>query len=39
MNEQTLLGLTDQGWVIWACLMALWTVFQGLLNLPARHTE
>jgi hypothetical protein len=28
----TSFGLTHEGWVMWACLMGLWTVIQALLN-------
>jgi hypothetical protein len=34
MNEATVLGMSTQAWVVWACAMALWTMVQGLLNLP-----
>jgi hypothetical protein len=32
MAENTLLALTDQAWVIWFCLMGLWTIMQVLFN-------
>ena len=33
MTEGTLFGLTDQAWVMWFCVMALWTIGQALFNL------
>ena len=33
MIESTVLGLTDGAWAVWACLMALWTGVQCMLNL------
>jgi hypothetical protein len=33
MTEGTLFELTQSGWVVWFCFMALWTVLQVLFNL------
>jgi hypothetical protein len=33
MTEGTLFGLTDQAWVMWFCVMGLWTIGQALFNL------
>ena len=35
----TVFGLTHEGWVMWACVMGLWTVIQGLLNVPQHEQE
>ncbi|HWZ71972.1 MAG TPA: hypothetical protein VN326_10930 [Casimicrobiaceae bacterium] len=32
MTEETLFELTQNGWVVWFCLMGLWTVMQVLFN-------
>ena len=33
MTEGTLFELTENGWVVWFCMMGLWTVMQVLFNL------
>ena len=33
MTEGTLFELTQNGWVVWLCMMGLWTVMQVLFNL------
>ena len=33
MIEQTIFAMSDEGWVVWVCLMVAWTVLQGLCNL------
>jgi hypothetical protein len=30
--ESIALELTPNGWVVWSCLMALWTIMQVLVN-------
>ena len=32
MTEETLLELTQNGWVVWFCMMGLWTVMQVMFN-------
>ena len=27
-------AMTSEGWIIWTCLMSVWTVIQLLVNLP-----
>ncbi len=39
MIDKTVFGLTHEGWTMWACVMALWTVIQALLNSRPRHAE
>jgi hypothetical protein len=33
MTEGTLFALTNQAWVVWLCMMGLWTIMQVLFNL------
>jgi hypothetical protein len=37
--DETVFGLTREGWVMWAGLMDLWTVIQGLLALPRGEAD
>jgi hypothetical protein len=37
MIESTVFELSSNAWVVWACLMGLWTGVQALLNLVKRN--
>ena len=32
MTEGSFFELSQAGWIVWFCMMALWTVLQGLFN-------
>ena len=32
MTEATLFELTQNGWVVWFCMMGLWTIMQVFFN-------